>query len=218
MVDILDEAREELREEKLKNLLHKYGKPVLVLLVLLFGIGLIKVWYDNHQENNIHKKGAEYYEGILALKANEIEKATAKFSQVANGKSNYAALAELTKAALLTKQGDLLQAKEAYEQVSNSKHFSPDLRDYSKYMALYTLSLSKESDKNSIISALDTYLQTKPVFACSAIELKAMLFAELGKRAEAAQTLTEIKRDNCSEEIALRARRMQVVLSLPKNN
>lgn len=216
MVDILDEAREELREEKLKNLLHKFGKPVLLVVVLLFAAGIIKVWYTGHQETMVHKEGAEYFEGIIALKVNETEKALAKFSQAAAGKSNYAALGEMAKAAVLAKKGDLAQAKEIYSQVSYNKAFSADLRDYSKYMAIYTDALNKESDKVATIDEIDAYLQAKPVFVCSAIELKALLFAELGKRAEAAQTLAEIKKDICPEEISLRARRMQVVLSLPE--
>jgi|GEM_PF-4035510 hypothetical protein len=211
MVDLLDEAREELRQEKMQNLINKFAKPVLILVAVLFGAGLLKVWYDNYQTNIVMAEGAKHFEGLMSARAQDFDKALQNFADNSKGKSNYSALSGLQQASLLNAEGKLSEAEEIYKKISENSKYASALRDFAGYMLLHTKAAKGEISEN-LLNDIGYYLKNKPVFFCSATELKALALYNLNRKEEAISTLAAINSKECPEEMVLRAKRLSVML------
>jgi hypothetical protein len=217
MVDLLDEAREELRQEKVQNLINKFAKPVLILVAVLFGAGLLKVWYDNYKTNIIMAEGARHFEGVMSARAQDFEKALQNFADNNKGQSNYSALSGLQQASLLNAQGKLNEAEDIYRKIAKNNKYASALRDFAGYMILHTKAAKGDYSEN-LLGEINDYLKSNPVFSCSATELKALTFYNLQKKEDAISALATINSKECPEDMVLRTKRLSVMLLKNINN
>ncbi|APH55620.1 putative membrane associated protein [Granulibacter bethesdensis] len=138
VADIFDEVEEDLRAERAKKLLVRYGGPAvgLVLLVILGAAGWQGwLWYK-------HRQDAAAAERFLALTRNPVDPLAPPVHIVPDAKTeqaliafakdspeSYTTLARMRAAALLTAGGDKKGAEAIYATVSNDRAALPALRD-----------------------------------------------------------------------------------------
>lgn len=133
MPDIFDEIEEDLRAERAKAFLVRYGGTLIaaaVVAVLAVGGWEAWRWYDGKQVGKIADTYIAAMQTTLAEKGPARLAAATQFAHVAaTGRSGYRALARLQEAALKADAGDLAGASALWNQVSGDSDADPLLRD-----------------------------------------------------------------------------------------
>lgn len=135
MVDIFDEVEEELREERMHELLKKYGG--LLFAAALLVIGAVAGWkaWGWYQDRRDMDAAALYLAAAARTEAAGVAGpnravALAAFQAVAaNAPDGYRDLARLREAALRADSGDLQGASALWDQVAADGSADPLLRD-----------------------------------------------------------------------------------------
>lgn len=60
MTDILDSVLEDIKQEKVDNAFKRYGKFLIVGIIVFLIVGLMMNWWSSHQRNVIYSEAAEY--------------------------------------------------------------------------------------------------------------------------------------------------------------
>ncbi len=138
MADIFDEVREDLRAERVQQLLRRYGVLLVIAAVLVvLGAAAWQAWQwrDRQQANTVAtifldamRKSATPPAGAIATPA--VAEAIQQFDQIAvTGPEGYRTLARLREAALKVSAGDLPAALVLWDQVGADTKADPLLRD-----------------------------------------------------------------------------------------
>jgi len=136
VVDIFDEVNEELRAEKAKNLLLRFGGLIIAVCVLLVAATASWQawrWWQARQDFAAATKYiaamSQAEAGPLAGAVDQSPSAAAFESLVADAPEGYRTLARLRAAALRAQQGDLPAALSLWDQVAADKSVDPLIRD-----------------------------------------------------------------------------------------
>ena len=135
MVDIFDEVEEELREERMKEILKKYGGLIFaacVLVVLAVGGWRGWSWYQGQQDQDAASRyfaasARTEVSGVAGV--NRPEAITAFEAITTTAPHGYAVLARLRAAALRADAGDLAGASAEWDRVAADSSADPLLRD-----------------------------------------------------------------------------------------
>ncbi len=135
MVDIFDEVDEELRAERAKLLLQKYGGALFAASLLVVGaVGAWKAWEWHEQRQDLD--AATFYAAASARAAaagvagpNAPAAIAAFDAMTANAPDGYRILARLRAAALMAEAGNLEGASVLWDQVAADGSADPLLRD-----------------------------------------------------------------------------------------
>jgi hypothetical protein len=133
--DIFDEVNEDLRAERMRRLLLRYGWLLVVAVVLVIaGTGFWQYW-RYHQANLRNAVATSFMTAMsqasapLDAKAPDRAEAMHTFATIAaRGPSGYRTLARLQEAALQARAGDLPAALALWNQVSADEEADPQLR------------------------------------------------------------------------------------------
>jgi hypothetical protein len=117
LVDVFDEVEEELRQERYKALLKKWGPIVgAVALAVVLGVAGNEAW-KAWSEGQAEEASERFYAARDALEGGDREGAEAGFAELAEeGPRGYATLALMQRAAMAEEDGDFERAMQLYDE------------------------------------------------------------------------------------------------------
>lgn len=131
MPDIFDEVNEDLRAERARRLLSRYGFLLVIAIVLVVaGVAGWQVW-QSRQRGAREAVAAQFITAMQqgAEASPDRAKSLATFTDIAkDGPSGYRSLARLQQAADKVRAGDLPAALALWDQVSADEQADPSLR------------------------------------------------------------------------------------------
>ncbi len=192
MVDLLDEVRDELKDEKALNFIKQNGKFILILMVVtIFGAAL-KLWWMDYQENKSFHAGGEYMSAIMKMRAYKPDEAVKKFEELfTSNNTNYAALAGLNAGSYADFKKDYEKSYSIYKNVSENSNYDKSLRDLSKYLELKAALAKNDNDS---IAGFESYVKDG-IYKFSALELLGTYYLQNGDKAKAKEAFSVILTD-----------------------
>lgn len=211
MVDLLDEVRDDLKDEQVFRLIKKYSSFVFTLMAaIIIGVAL-KLWWLSYNENKSYKEGGDFITALMKVQSRNTTDGIKMFDELANsGSTNYAALAGLHVAAynLHNQQSDKAIAR--YGALYDNSKYADILRQYSLLMQIKGELNKAGADKVKLRDQLNAYLKKDAVFKYTATELLAMLYIDAGEDDKARAELVVIK-DATEAPVTMRERAEQML-------
>jgi hypothetical protein len=202
--DIFDEVEEDLRAERARGLLLRYGGLVVGLaLAVVAAAGGWQAWrwYDAKRTGQV----AEVYLAGMRLAAGvgvggaDRPGAIADFGKVAaDGGEGYRTLARLYAAALQADGGDLEGAKASWDQVASDGSADPLLRDLANLM--WVTHQLDSGDPPALQARLQPLVEPQNAWHALAQEAQALLAIRRGAPEEAKQTLRALAQDTTAPD------------------
>jgi len=208
MVDLLDEVKEDLKEEQLKEYIKKRG-PFILGLMTIFIIGaILKLWWLDYQSNKSYKDGSEYLTATYKMRSYSPEKAIQKFESLFNnGSTNYAAMAGIHVGSYYEYKKDYDKASTSFEDVVNGG-YDKSFEDLAKFHSL-KLASDNTDDLEAAISSMEDYINNDGIYKYSAQDILVALYIKSGNLQKAKDTINLIVTDiNAPASIRERASSM----------
>lgn len=194
--DIFDEVEEDLRAERMKRLLARYGGLLAgVLLLAVIGVAGLQGWRWWHGRIASQTAAAYLAAGREAAQPGADLKAVADryASMAAEAPASYRALARLRAAALLAETGDRAGALALWEEIARDGSIEPLYRDLATLMwGMHSL----DSGDPAVIEArLAPLAEGNGPWRASAQEIRALAALKRGETEAARRTLTALAAD-----------------------
>ena len=193
--DIFDEVSEDLRAERVRRLLGRYGFPLIVAAVLIVaGAAGWQAW-QYRQRDSRETVGAQFLTAMqqASAPAGSPDRAQAErtFSEIAvNGPSGYRTLARLREAAAKATGGDLPGALALWDQVSADEGADRDLR---RLADLLWVQHQVDAGEPALVEGrIVPLIAPNEPWRPLALECQAWLKLRTGDKAGAAASLREI--------------------------
>lgn len=215
--DIFDEVDEDLRAERIRTLLRRYGGVLLALIaVLVLAVAGWQAW--KWQQARRVARTAEQFAAALKLAGGhpgpDRQAAVPLFAAIARDGANdaYRALARLQQAALLAQAGDLKGASALWDQVQADPNADKLLRDVAGLQ--WAQQQLDSGDPARVAARLAPLATPDSPFHGLAQEAQAMLELRQGHDAAARETLTRLSHDPTVPQ-DLRQRGADLLAQLP---
>lgn len=176
MSDLINEIKEDIKQEQLYNFLKKHTKTIIICVVVFIVALSASLWYKDYQLSKVHKEGSEYLTAINKMRAENVNEAIAQMESMRSGDTNYAALASLNVASYSVYNKDFSKAMQLFEEVSGNSSYSPYLRDLAKLSSIQVGYEAKIHDDSATIKALESYVADKQTFKYTAQEMLVGLY------------------------------------------
>ena len=195
MTDILDEAKEDLKHEKLMGMIRKYLPYVIIALVaIIIGI-IIKTWWTSYKHDKIHADGSTYMLAISKMRAQNLKDALVHFEEIKDKTSNYSALANLNLASYAIFQKDFTTAFTILERVEKQSHYSDLFREYAIIQnTIIQLDNNKITPDQAIV-VFEKHMHSENIFSYSVKELLVNLYIKQGNHEKAKELIGTIITD-----------------------
>lgn len=204
MTDIFEEVEADLRAERTRALLLRYGKyliaaAIVVVLVALAWQGL--AWRRAQQQ---HAAASAYFAALQAAPTTQpagaaAAKAEAAFARLTgeNTPAGYRTLARLHAAALAADAGQTKQALALWQDVATDKRADPLLADLARllWVTHQIDALKPGADAKPLKTELQPLLAPDNPWRPMAEEASALIALAQGDKAAAKQTLTALAAD-----------------------
>lgn len=196
MADIFQEVDEELRADRARRMLLRYGgwlAAAALLVVIATGAWQYRHW---RQQKSTEKLAAVYFDGIRALSAQppDHKKALAAFADVAaRASGGYRALAEFQEAALTADDGNLAGAVAIWDRLAGDARLDPLLTQLAALLAVQRQIDS--ADPAQLAARLQPLLAADDPYRPLAEELSALLALRQGKTDQAKATLRALSQE-----------------------
>jgi hypothetical protein len=209
MSDLLDEVKEELKQERINKIVFKYGPYIIGLIifgVLMFAAGL---WFFQKDQELDAELTEKIHNAYVLSQESKIEDAIKEYDFVIkHHKKDISIIADLMKAGLLIDQKKYQEAIDCYKHI---KLVKPENKTLESLALLLEVGISVnnniEVDEKSFAD-LD-----KSDWTVSENEIKAAMLLNKGMRDDAIKALKAIILDQkSSESLKNRAKQMLVVL------
>lgn len=214
MADIFDELEEDLKEQKIYDLWHKWGNWIIgAALLIVIGAAGVPVWKYYH--HSIKTDESSRYSSALALaQKGQNQDAQKIFEELsANGKTGYAQLAALQLAALNQNSASVDGALKIYQDLDLKNPSNLSFSGLSKVLAGYS--------GISSIQAETIATQFTPLAAAGnpwqglSLELQGLYALEKGDKSKAAEDFNDILNAGyISRETSARALLMMASLGI----
>ncbi len=183
MSDFFTELEEDLREERLFSLWHKYGNIVIGLaLAIVLGTVGYTVWkYVKHQGQI--KGHTSFSKSVTLLKHGKKEEALLAFQELAQQGGGYGKLAQLYEASLLADPSAL------YAKISQENLRNPGLSNLPKIL------MAGRSFDAASLAPLDALSAPNNAWAPLALELLALGELKKGEQTKAAEHYIRILKE-----------------------
>jgi hypothetical protein len=209
--DIFREIDEELRRDNLLKLWQRYGKYVILVVVLAVAIaGAIVAWRE-YQASERHAQSARYSAALALVREGKDADAAKLFAVLAQEGGGYGVLASFEQAELLAKTGDRKAAIAAYDRLAGSSALDPEFRDLAVLLSVM-LGLP-EGDAKAAIERLQPLTADGNPWRASALELTAAAKLKAGDRSAALDLYRKIA-DDLGAPQRLRARAAELAAAL----
>ncbi len=189
MPDLLDEIKEDLKEENLIRLWNKYGNHIIGAAVgLVIATAGVTGW-KSYQKSQNEKMGDKLYTAFeLDHRADFDGSIKAYETLEQDNKAFYSGIAEFRKAGVLFEKGKKEEANLIYKKISDDKKAPKEIRDLAEIYFIYN-SVDFSNPDNALMEKVQKISGDKSaVFASSAKELLA--YMQYGKKDYAAAEKT----------------------------
>jgi hypothetical protein len=193
--DIFDEVSEDLRADRARSLLRRYGGLMVVaMLATLAAVGGY-TWWQDRQETSHDAVAMQF---LAAQKATELalppKNLATRFADIAaHGPDGYRILAELQLAALDWDAGRHDKAVAAWRAVAADTSAPQVLRDLATVTSVQQR--IDTGDEKALKAELLPILQSTSAFKPFAIQINALLDLRLGRTKEAVALMRELLSD-----------------------
>ncbi len=205
MSDIFREIDEELRRDNLLKLWQRYGKYVVLVVVLA-----VAIWRE-YQASERRAQAARYSAALALVREGKDADAAKLFAVLAREGGGYGVLASFEEAELLAKTGDRKAAIAAYDQLVGSSALDPEFRDLA--VLLSVMHGLPEGDAKAAIERLQPLTENGNPWRASALELTAAAKLKAGDRNGALDLYRKIA-DDLGAPQRLRARAAELAAAL----
>lgn len=191
MADILDEARDAWKQERLIALFKTYG-----IYLAAAGVALIVAvagwqWWQGRETRAAKAASYDYFMALEAVRAGNAEEGAAKLKAVADGSSSYAQLAALLHAGMLAGDKKTAEAIAEYHAIADSGA-DRAVRDLA---LLQASALELPTDEAKALENLDTLSKSGRPWRMSALEIKAFHLLQKKEYAKSREAFMVISTD-----------------------
>jgi hypothetical protein len=209
--DIFREIDEELRRENLLKLWSRYGKYVILVVVLAVLIaGAITAW-RSHQASERRAQSGRYSAALALVRDGKNADAARLFAALAQEGGGYGLLASFEEAELLAKDGDRKGAVAAYDRLAASSGLDREFRDLA--VLLSVMQGLPDDDPKVAVERLQRLTENGNPWRASALELTAAAKLKAGDRTGALDIYKTLA-DDLSAPQRLRARAAEMAAAL----
>lgn len=205
MSDFFAELEEDLREERLFALWHKYGNYIIGLALAIV-IGTVSYTLWNYMKKRAQLQDyAAYSEAISLIDQGKKEEALKAFQNLVQTKGGYGKLAQLYEAALLPNPESL------YSQIAKENMKDPSLGNLAKILLV-----ERSLNNSTLVQELQPLTAPNNAWSPLALELLALVDLKKGDSATAVEKYYLILKENtrtADEEI--RAHLMLAQIDMP---
>jgi hypothetical protein len=209
--DIFREIDEELRRDNLLKLWQRYGRYVIVVVVLALAIAGGIVAWRNHQLSERQARSVRYSAAMALYREGKNAEAAKVFASVAAEGGGYGELAELEAADLDTIADNRKSAIATYDRIAASSYVDPELRDVATLLS--AMNGLVDGDAQSQISRLKPLTETGNPWRPTALEVTAAAQLKAGDRAAALDIYKKLADDPAAPE-GVRGRAAEMAAAL----
>ncbi|MBV9018670.1 MAG: tetratricopeptide repeat protein [Alphaproteobacteria bacterium] len=211
MSDIFREIDEELRRENLLKLWSRYGKYVILVVVLAVVIaGAITAW-RSHEASERRAQSGRYSAALALVRDGKNADAARLFAALAQEGGGYGLLASFQEAELLAKDGDRKGTVAAYDRLAASSGLDREFRDLA--VLLSVMHGLPDDDPKVAVERLQRLTENGNPWRASALELTAAAKLKAGDRTGALDIYKTLA-DDLSAPQRLRARAAEMAAAL----
>ena len=211
MSDIFREIDEELRRDNLLKLWSRYGRHIVVLVVLvLVAAGSIVAWRD-HQRSERRAQSMRYSSALSLVRDGKAAEAAKVFAVIAPEGGGYATLASFEEAELLAKSGDRKGAAAAYDRIAETGGLDPVFRQLATLLSV--MQGLPDTDPHSVIDRLAPMTSPGNPWRSTALELTAAARLQAGDKSGALEVYKTLA-DDLGAPQGTRARAAEMAAAL----
>lgn len=156
---IIRQAKEDSRNENLRNFLVKNGKILSSLVILLIVVAIGFFVFDSYQKSQQDKYTEILQKSLMDQSAGDLDSSKDGLKQIIDAKSapkNIRALALLRYAGMLLQDGQKSQALEFYQEVNKCSKCDPYIKDLGGLLAVKIwISDENEVKKEDLLSRIE---------------------------------------------------------------
>jgi len=209
--DIFREIDEELRRDNLLKLWSRYGRHIVVLVVLvLVAAGSIVAWRD-HQHSERRAQSMRYSSALSLVREGKDAEAAKVFAVIAPEGGGYATLASFEEAELLAKSGDRKGAAAAYDRIAETGGLDPVFRQLATLLSV--MQGLPDTDPHSVIDRLAPMTSPGNPWRSTALELTAAARLKAGDKSGALDVYKTLADDLAAPQ-GTRARAAEMAAAL----
>lgn len=209
--DIFREIDEELRRDNLLKLWSRYGRHIVVLVVLvLVAAGSIVAWRD-HQRSERRAQSMRYSSALSLVRDGKAAEAAKVFAVIAPEGGGYATLASFEEAELLAKSGDRKGAAAAYDRIAETGGLDPVFRQLATLLSV--MQGLPDTDPHSVIDRLAPMTSPGNPWRSTALELTAAARLKAGDKSGALDVYKTLADDLAAPQ-GTRARAAEMAAAL----
>ena len=206
MSDLVEELKDDIKQEKYAKLWKDYGKYVILSAVLFVFSTAGFVWKEAYDVSTWEAKGDKVYAANEFYHKGDYKQAESIFSFFEEKENDvYYAIASLREASILQEEGKFSEANELYEIIASNKVIPVEMKELAHIIHIYnSYNLGKNSgddeklQKESIENLLELAKELAnngSVFSYSAKELLAFVNIEQGNYGEAIKISQDLLSD-----------------------
>ena len=208
------EVDEELRREEALALWKRWGKLIMVAIVVALLALAGWLWWQSHREAQAGEQGVKFNQAMDALGNNQPAKAAPVLNELAtSGTEGYAALAKFTQADIALEKDDLKGAAKLFADVAADTSVDQPLRDLA--LVRQTSAEFDTLQPQAVIDRLRPLAVKGNAFFGTAGEMTAVAHLRMNRKDLAGRMFGEIARDDAvPASIRQRAVQMAGVLGI----
>jgi hypothetical protein len=211
---LLNELKEDLRRQKLENIVIDNGGKIIALAGLIVAITAGIYFYNQNKIKTQLEAGAKFYE-IVENSKNSEEKVKALQDASKELPSGYASIAEIKIADEFIQKENFTEALKVLEAVSKNSKYDAAIREIAELKLVDVLIKQKENQDN-ILKRLDALSQPTSVFRYSALEMKADYFMANDRKQDAAEIYKKLAEDKNTPQNILKRVQLSTPILTPK--
>jgi hypothetical protein len=209
--DIFREIDEELRRDNLLKLWSRYGRHIVVLVVLvLVAAGSIVAWRD-HQRSERRAQSMRYSSALSLVRDGKAAEAAKVFAVIAPEGGGYATLASFEEAELLAKSGNRKGAAAAYDRIAETGGLDPVFRQLATLLSV--MQGLPDTDPHSVIDRLAPVTSPGNPWRSTGLELTAAARLKAGDKSGALDVYKTLADDLAAPQ-GTRARAAEMAAAL----
>lgn len=216
LTDIIEEIKEDIKQENNLKLWKKYGSIVISCCVVAVAATSVSVYLKNKRLNENQAQGNKLFSSLQLGDTGNTKEAVKSFNKLQdNSTPAIAAIATLRKGYLFEKEENFEQAMQAYLELSKNNVAPVELKELAelKYLNL-AINLEKSSDLSDFDSKLKKLTQSGSIWRFSAIELAGFHAFANNKKDEAVNNFESLTKDkNTPPAVRQNAQNMLKILN-----
>lgn len=200
MVDIFDEIKEDIQQERWLLLWQKHQRHLYIGLATIIALTIAGLLWQYHESSKIAAQSDAYMQALMETEVNP-ESSLVNFERIpGRGESIYASLARFWAAALLLKKGDDTNAEILYNQVDKKTSgifsFSKDALLINPIAVLRDASIQVDKeDPQVVLKNLQSLTKEDSPWRFSAWELSGLAKVKLQDKPGALEFFEKIMND-----------------------